>query len=53
MKPVKAWAIIRHKRLQGKITNGEDMLLVMPTKKTAMKYKLTDDRVARVMIREI
>lgn len=53
MKPVKAWAVVRNRGLQGKITNGEDVLLVLPTKKGALKYKLTDDRVARVEIREI
>lgn len=53
MKPVKAWAVVRNQRLQGKLTNGLDVTLVMPTKQGAMKYKLTDDRVARVEIREI
>lgn len=53
MRPVKAWAVVRNKHLQGKITNGMDVLLVLSTKKDALKYKLTDDRVVRVQIREV
>lgn len=53
MTPVKAWAVVRNRRLQGQATNGLDVLLVMSTKKGAMEYKLTDDRIVRVEIREV
>lgn len=54
MKPVKAWAVIRDGHLQEQSCDGMYPLLVMSTKKGALKYKyLAGDRVAQVEIREV
>lgn len=54
MKPVKAWAVVRDRNLQGQATDDMYVMLVMPTKDEAKKHCVDHiDRVARVEIREV
>lgn len=54
MKPVKAWAVIRDGLLQGQAGDDGSVLLVLPTKAQAKKYKyLAGDRVVKVEIQEV